>query len=77
MLVLIAAHYLEFVKGARVKHAYSSFYNPDKEQAEVFDLAGLLRLMDWYNGLEVYDHSGNFGAFSGLPSGFRIERSRS
>ena len=66
MLVLIAAHYLEVVKGARVTHAYSSFYNPDEDQAEVFDLAGLLRLMDWYNGLAVYDHSGDFGAFSEL-----------
>ena len=49
-----------------VRLAVETVSRQDKDQAEVFDLAGLIRLMDWYKALAIYDRSGDFGAFPDL-----------
>lgn len=70
MLSLIAAHYLERVKGNTVKGIYYGaleMTNSDPEKTKpVLELSGLLRLMDWVEALSAYDKDGDYGVFSRL-----------
>lgn len=68
MLALVAAHYLERIKQAKVKDIYYGAWEmrTEDDKAPVIRLAGLLRLMDWVQALAAYDQDGNYGVFSGL-----------
>jgi len=66
MLVLFGALYLEAVKEAAIRHVYYGFYDPDTQEAPVFDLAGLLRLARWTQALAAFDADGDYGRFATL-----------
>ncbi len=68
MLMLVAAHYLERVCGARVSEIYYGALELTGQDGEtlVLMLSGLLRLLDWVQALSAYDASGDYGAFSEL-----------
>jgi len=70
MLSLIAAHYLEKVKGNTVKGIYYGaleMTSPSPEKiTPVLELSGLLRLMDWVQALTAYDKDGDYGVFANL-----------
>jgi CRISPR-associated Csx2 family protein len=68
MLMLVAAHYLERVRGAKVSEIYYGALEltPQDGDTPVLKLSGLLRLLDWVQALAAYDASGDYGAFPDL-----------
>lgn len=68
MLSLVAAYYLEKVKGNRIDDIYyGAFEMPTPEgETPVLKLKGLLRLMDWVQALAAYEKDGDYGRFSDL-----------
>ncbi len=71
MLALLAALYLQRVKGAQIEGIWYGSFDPDTKEATVLDLGGLLHLADWLQALATYDKSGDYGVFADLlgPSG--------
>lgn len=55
ILMFSAALYLKSVKNIEVDKVYSSFHSSDKGYAELFDLAGLLRISDWSSALSKFE----------------------
>lgn len=68
MLSLVAAHYLEKVKGNAVEEIYYGALEMTNAEGEtpVLKLTGLLRLMDWVQALSAYEKDGDYGPFAGL-----------
>lgn len=68
MLMLVAAHYLERVCGARVDEIYYGALEMIGEDGDtpVLRLSGLLRMLDWVQALSAYDANGDYGAFPDL-----------
>jgi len=66
MLVLLAALYLEKVKGARVKGIWYGAFDPDTREAPVYNLQGLLRIAAWLEALGTYGKDGDYGIFAPL-----------
>ncbi len=69
MLALLAALYLEVVRGIRVAGIWYGAYDPDTGKAPVHDLSGLLGIARWLQALQTYDKDGDYGVFSGLIDG--------
>jgi CRISPR-associated Csx2 family protein len=68
MLSLVAAHYLERVKGSAIEDIYYGALEmtPPGGETPVLKLTGLLRLMDWVQALAAYDKDGDYGVFVDL-----------
>ena len=68
MLSLVAAHYLERVKGNAIEDIYYGALEmtPPGGETPVLKLTGLLRLMDWVQALAAYDKDGDYGVFADL-----------
>jgi CRISPR-associated Csx2 family protein len=68
MLSLVAAHYLERVKGNSIDEIYYGALEmtPPAGETPVLKLTGLLRLMDWVQALAAYEKDGDYGVFAGL-----------
>lgn len=68
MLSLVAAHYLEQVKGNAIEEIYYGALEmtPPGGETPVLKLTGLLRLMDWVQALAAYDKDGDYGIFADL-----------
>lgn len=73
MLALVAALYLQKARQARVEAIWYGAYDPDTGDAPVYDLNGLLRMVDWLQALQHFDESGDYGVLvprlrrAGLP----------
>jgi len=73
MLALIAALYLQRARQARVEAIWYGAYDPDTHDAPVYDLNGLLRMLDWLQALQHFDETGDYGVLvprlrrAGLP----------
>ena len=66
VLLLLAAVYLRSIRNARIQSAYYGFYDPETDEGIVFDLAGLLALVDWVTALHAFDKDGDPGVFAEL-----------
>lgn len=67
MLALVAAHYLEGVRKARIDDIYYGALEMQQDGiTPVVRLNGLLRLMDWVQALAAYDGDGDYGVFAPL-----------
>ena len=68
VLAMVAAHYLERVRGAKVSAIYyGAFEMKDQDGiTPVINLHGLLQLMDWVQALAAYEKDGDYGVFSQL-----------
>lgn len=79
MLAVVAAHYLERVRGASVTDIlYGALDMTSNGETPVVRLGGLLDLMDWIQALAAYDGSGDYGVFAPLleREGLPPERAR-
>jgi CRISPR-associated DxTHG motif protein len=68
ILLVMAAIYLRTVRSASIDKVYSSFFDETKNEGELFDLSGLLRLIDWTTALAGYEKDGDLGVFETLLS---------
>jgi CRISPR-associated Csx2 family protein len=66
MIGLLGALYLSAVRGTVIKSILYGFYDPDSDEALVYDLKGLLTLADWVGALAAFDHTGDYGIFADL-----------
>ncbi len=66
VLLLLAIVYLRAVRSITVGGVYSSFYDSDVQQGFVFDMSGLLKLLDWYSALNAFGKDGDPGVFKSL-----------
>lgn len=69
MLALVAARYLARVKGVQVRDIYYGAFDmtdPVSGETPVVRLGGLLRMLDWVEGLAGYDRDGDYSIFARL-----------
>lgn len=68
MLSLVAAYYLEKVKGNHIDDIYYGALEMTTPEGEtpVLKLKGLLRMMDWVQVLAAYEKDGDYGRFAEL-----------
>ncbi len=69
MLALVAARYLQRVRGVKVQEVYYGaleMTDAHTKETPVLRLAGMLQMLDWVEGLATYDNSGNYGVFAPL-----------
>ncbi|MBM4200351.1 MAG: TIGR02221 family CRISPR-associated protein [Gammaproteobacteria bacterium] len=79
MLAVVAAHYLERVRGAAVSDiAYGALEMTASGPTPVVWLGGLMGMMDWVQALAAYDGGGDYGVFAPLleREGLPPERAR-
>jgi CRISPR-associated Csx2 family protein len=67
MLMLAASHYLEQVRGVKVKEIYYGALEMTADgKTPVLSLKGMLRILDWVQALAADNSSGNYGVFQEL-----------
>ena len=69
MLALVAARYLQHVRGVQVQEVYygaAEMTDPASKQTPVLRLGAMLHMLDWVEALAVYENSGNYGVFAPL-----------
>lgn len=66
MIALMGALYLRKVKGIDIGHIWYGAFDPDKQEALVHDLSGLLLIADWVTAVSTYDKDGDYGVFADL-----------
>ncbi|MCB1975239.1 MAG: TIGR02221 family CRISPR-associated protein [Burkholderiaceae bacterium] len=69
MLALVAARYLQHVRGVQVQEVYygaAEMTDPSSKQTPVLRLGAMLHMLDWVEALAVYENSGNYGVFAPL-----------
>ena len=69
MLALVAARYLQHVRGVQVQEVYygaAEMTDPSSRQTPVLRLGAMLHMLDWVEALAVYENSGNYGVFASL-----------
>lgn len=69
MLALVAARYLQHVRGVQVQEVYygaAEMTDPGSGQTPVLRLGAMLHMLDWVEALAVYENSGNYGVFAPL-----------
>lgn len=69
MLALVAARYLQHVRGVQVQEVYygaAEMTDPSSKQTPVLRLGAMLHMLDWVEALAVYENSGNYGVFASL-----------
>lgn len=78
MLALVAARYLSHVSKVNVSELYYGALEMTEPGGEtpVLRLSGLLRMLDWVEGLATYDKDGDYGVFAPLLEADGMERNR-
>lgn len=81
MLALVAARYLQHVRGVQVQEVYygaAEMTDSTSKQTPVLRLGAMLSMLDWVEALAVYENSGNYGVFAPLlqRDGMAPERTR-
>lgn len=81
MLALVAARYLQRVRGVQIREVYYGaleMTDSVTERTPVLRLSTMLRMLDWVDALAVYEASGNYGIFAPLleQDGMPAERAR-
>lgn len=69
MLALVAARYLQHVRGVQVQEVYygaAEMTDATSRQTPVLRLGAMLHMLDWVEALAVYENSGNYGVFAPL-----------
>lgn len=69
MLALVAARYLQHVRGVQVQEVYygaAEMTDASSGQTPVLRLGAMLHMLDWVEALAVYENSGNYGIFAPL-----------
>lgn len=69
MLALVAARYLQHVRGVQVQEVYygaAEMTDPTNNQTPVLRLGAMLNMLDWVEALAVYEKSGHYGVFAPL-----------
>jgi CRISPR-associated Csx2 family protein len=66
MLALVSALYLRHLRGAAIEKIWYAAFDPDTGEAPVYDLAGLLRVVDWVGALQSFDKDGDYAVFDPL-----------
>lgn len=66
VLILMAVVILRSVKRVRIRAIYSSFHDTESGVTNVFDLAGLLSILDWQSALYSFNKDGDPGVFAKL-----------
>lgn len=69
MLALVAARYLQHVRGVQVQEVYygaAEMTDLASKQTPVLRLGAMLHMLDWVEALAVYENSGNYGVFAPL-----------
>jgi CRISPR-associated Csx2 family protein len=69
MLALVAARYLQHVRGVQVQEVYygaAEMTDPSSKQTPVLRVGAMLHMLDWVEALAVYENSGNYGVFAPL-----------
>lgn len=69
MLALVAARYLQHVRGVQVQEVYygaAEMTDANSGQTPVLRLGAMLHMLDWVEALAVYENSGNYGVFASL-----------
>lgn len=69
MLALVAARYLQHVRGVQVQEVYygaAEMTDSTSKQTPVLRLGAMLSMLDWVEALAVYENSGNYGVFAPL-----------
>ena len=79
MLALVAARYLQHVRGVQVQEVYygaAEMTDPASKQTPVLRLGAMLQMLDWVEALAVYENSGNYGVFAPLLQRDGMEEKR-
>jgi CRISPR-associated Csx2 family protein len=68
MLALVAARYLKHTRNAQVQAIYYGALDMTVagQPTPVLNLQGMLTMLDWVDGLSVYQHTGDYGIFTDL-----------
>jgi CRISPR-associated Csx2 family protein len=66
MLAMLSSLHLREVKNAHILGILYGAYDPDTEEAPVYNLGGLLRIADWLGALHTFDKDGDYGVFADL-----------
>lgn len=69
MLALVAARYLQHVRGVQVQEVYygaAEMTDATSGKTPVLRLGAMLHMLDWVEALAVYENSGNYGIFAPL-----------
>ena len=69
MLGLLSALHLRQVRNVEIAHIWYAAYDQAIDRAPVHDLAGLLNIADWIDGLSAYRRTGDYGVFSHFIGG--------
>lgn len=79
MLALVAARYLQHVRGVQVQEVYygaAEMTDPMNQKTPVLRLGAMLHMLDWVEALAVYEKSGHYGVFSPLLQRDGMEQRR-
>jgi CRISPR-associated Csx2 family protein len=76
MICILAALHLRVARQAKIGGIWYGAFDPDTNEAPVYNLVGLLRIADWLEALHSYDKDGDYGAFRPLlgPAGDLLVR---
>lgn len=76
MVALLSAFQLQTMRRAKVTGIWYGSYDPDTQEAPVYDLSGLLHIAAWLQALHTYDKDGDYGVFASLlgPAGEQLAK---
>jgi len=76
MVALLSALQLQIMRRAKVTGIWYGSYDPDTQEAPVYDLSGLLHIAAWVQALHTYDKDGDYGVFAPLlgPAGEQLAK---
>lgn len=66
ILAMLSSLHLREVKNAEIIGIWYGAYDPDTQDAPIYNLGGLLRIADWLAALHNFDKDGDYGVFAEL-----------
>jgi len=66
MVALLSALQLQTMRQAEVAGIWYGSFDPDTQEAPVYNLSGLLHIAEWLQALHTYDKDGDYSVFSPL-----------
>ena len=66
ILAMLSSLHLREVKNAEIVGIWYGAYDPDTQDAPIYNLGGLLRIADWLVALHNFDKDGDYGVFAEL-----------